>query len=309
MRFSTFICWFITTFFTYKLTKTIFTVDTAFRAVILVASLPIFFGVGLLSTPDAPLIACWSGALYFFYRALVLQESWAWYWAGISLGIGLASKYTIALLGPAVILYMLADPSARKWFFKPQPYIAAFLALAIFSPVICWNYENHLASFLFQSQGRVQDVFKFSTHLLLLSVLILLTPTGFLSAITSMLPRFAVKGNPILANEGKNRSGYFFCLTMALVPISIFYPVQFHQGDKTELDRTNMVGNHSIYCIQHGLGQRQSAATGGWSLARDICCYNGYLRGIASLLRLRPPLHLLCQKCLPLWVGGPCPTG
>lgn len=126
---------------------------------------------------------------------------------------------------------MLADSSARKWFSRPQPYIAAFLAFAIFSPVIGWNYENHWAAFLFQSQGRVQDVFKFSTHLLLLSVLILLTPTGFLSAIASMFPRFAVKGNPTLANEGKYRNGYFFSLTRAC-PHVHFYPVQFHQGDK-----------------------------------------------------------------------------
>lgn len=128
VRIGAFMCWFGTSFFTYRLTRSIFNSDTAFRAIILAASLPIFFSVALVNTPDAPLIACWSAALYFFYRALVLQENRAWYWAGISLGIGLASKYTIVFLGPAVLLYMVADSSARKWFFKPQPYLAAILA-------------------------------------------------------------------------------------------------------------------------------------------------------------------------------------
>ena len=222
VRFGAFMCWFGTSFFAYSLTRSIFNRDTAFRAIILAASLPIFFGVALVNTPDAPLIACWSAALYFFYRALVLQEDRAWYWAGFSLGIGLASKYTIVFLGPAVLLYMVADSSARKWFFKPQPYLAALMALVVFSPVIWWNYENNWASFLFQSQGRVQDVFKFSTHLLLISALVLLTPTGFVSAVTSMLPQFSAKTGSTIANDGEYHRGYLFCLIMTLVPLSIF---------------------------------------------------------------------------------------
>lgn len=253
VRIGAFMCWFVTSFFTYKLTRKIFNSDTAFRAVILVASLPIFFGAALVNTPDAPLIACWSGALYFLYRALVEQESRAWYWAGISLGIGLASKYTIAFLGPAVIFYMLADSSARKWFFKPQPYVAALLAMAVFSPVIWWNYEHHWASFLFQSQGRVQDVSKFSTHLLLLSALILLTPTGFLSAVTSMLPRFAGKTSTTHAGDATYSRGYFFCLTMALVPLSIF--ILFSLTKEVKLNWTGPLWLATLPFIAYSMAQ------------------------------------------------------
>ena len=220
VRFGAFLCWFVTAFFTYRLTRSIFDKDTAKRALVLVATLPLFFGVALVMTPDAPLIACWAGALYFLYRALVVGAPKAWIGAGICLGIGLAAKYTLAFLGPAVVLFMLIDPSARKWFLRPQPYLCAILAGLIFSPVIWWNYQHHWASFLFQSQGRLQAGSVFSTHLLLLSTLILLTPVGLLTAIYGLWPWQSgiIQG----VAEKMRQRGYIFCLIMAITPLSIF---------------------------------------------------------------------------------------
>jgi len=71
----------------------------------LVAILPIFFGFGLVMTPDAPLTACWAGALYFLYCALIHEQRHAWIGAGICLGLGMLSKYTIALLGPTTFCF------------------------------------------------------------------------------------------------------------------------------------------------------------------------------------------------------------
>ena len=189
VRFGAFLCWFVTAFFTYQLTKTIFNKDSAMRALVLVATLPIFFGVAVVMTPDAPLIACWAGALYFLYRALVLGTPQAWIGVGICLGIGLATKYTIAFLGPAVVVFHADRSLGKKMVLRPQPYLAAILAGLIFSPVIWWNYQNHWVSFLFQSQGRLQAGAQFSTHILLLSILILLTPVGLFAAIVGMWPR------------------------------------------------------------------------------------------------------------------------
>ena len=233
VRIGGFCCWFITAFFTYRLAKVLFSAATAFRATVLVAVLPIFFGVALVSTPDAPLFACWSGALYYLYRALVQQHTNSWYGAGIFLGLGLASKYTIAFLGPAVVLFMVLDPSARKWFLKPQPYLAALLALSFFSPVIWWNFENGWASFLFQSQGRLQAQAVFSTHILLASILILLTPIGFIAAISAMFPKRRQAGGPDAVIPGdSNRVGYLYCLFMAGVPLLIFLLFSFSKEVK-----------------------------------------------------------------------------
>ncbi len=233
VRFGAFICWFITALFVYKLTQSIFNKDTAFKAIILVAVLPIFFGVALVMTPDAPLITCWSGALYYLYRALVQGKPTAWYPAGIWLGLGLVSKYTIAFLGPAIVLFLLLDASSRKWILKPEPYLAAILALVIFSPVIWWNYQHDWASFLFQSKQRLEGTPSFSIDQLLGSILILLTPTGFLAALYAMRPRLA--GLEFLHTKpGKNVSSrsYFFCMIMVIVPLSFFALLSLRSGIK-----------------------------------------------------------------------------
>lgn len=49
-----------------------------------------------------------------------------------------------------------------------------------------------------------------------------MTPTGLLSAVTSMLPQFSAKTGATNASDGKYHRGYLFCLVMTLVPLSIF---------------------------------------------------------------------------------------
>jgi dolichol-phosphate mannosyltransferase len=114
------------------------------------------------------------------------------------------------------------DPRSRKLFFKPHPYLAALLAIAIFSPVILWNYQHEWASFLFQSKDRLTAASEFSTHELLLSIIVLLTPTGFLAVL------FSLKRAKYTITDRSNSSDYrsrcyTFCLVMAFVPLMIFF--------------------------------------------------------------------------------------
>jgi dolichol-phosphate mannosyltransferase len=175
IRIGSFICWIITALFTYGLALNIFNKSTAISSVMLLAILPMFFGVGLVTTPDAPLVTCWAGALYFLERALVGQDRSAWWGAGIFIGLGMISKYTIVLLIPATFLYMLLDKSSRRWFLRPEPYAAALCVLLLFSPVIYWNATHDWASFAFQGPRRIHGISRFSLHSLVLSILILLT--------------------------------------------------------------------------------------------------------------------------------------
>ena len=85
-------------------------------------------------TPDAPLTAAWAAALYFLERALIAERAEAWWGVGLCLGLGMLSKYTIGLLGLSAFLFMLLDARARQWLRRWQPYGAALLALAVFSP-------------------------------------------------------------------------------------------------------------------------------------------------------------------------------
>jgi dolichol-phosphate mannosyltransferase len=223
VRAGAYFCWFVAAFFCYRLTRRIFDHAAALRAVMLLAVLPIFFGVGLLMTPDAPLVACWSALLYFLYRALVDERSSAWIGAGLCLGAGLLSKYTIALLAPAALLFMLADRRARRWLLRPEPYLAVIAAGVLFSPVILWNYRHDWASFVFQGTRRVTAAMEFSTHELIGSILLLITPTGALAAL-SALPNLRKVWRPLAGGAGASAHSrrVLFGAIFVLAPLSVF---------------------------------------------------------------------------------------
>ena len=92
------LCSIATAFFTFRLTELLFDRRAAWMAVLLVQLLPFFFLTGFMITPDAPLTAFWSGGLYFLALALLREKAGAWFGLGVCLGLGMLSKYTIALL-------------------------------------------------------------------------------------------------------------------------------------------------------------------------------------------------------------------
>jgi dolichol-phosphate mannosyltransferase len=183
VRAGAFLCWLATAWFSYRLTRDILGRAAAWRALAMVAVLPVYFFFGLFMSPDAPLAACWAAALYFMHRIVVASEPRAWLWLGVAIGLGMISKYTVVLLAAAIALFVLVDRPSRKWLTRPEPYVAALIALALFSPAILWNWQQDWASFTFQSQDRLAGRFSFSLPRFVLNVIALLTPTGVLSVI------------------------------------------------------------------------------------------------------------------------------
>ena len=119
-------------------------------------AVPLFSIGQVIVTPDAPLLSGWAMALYFTVRALDDDEP-RWLLAtGAAVGWALLGKYTAALLLPQVLAVLLADGRGRRMLRTPWPWLGTALALAIFSPVLVWNLRHGLASFAFQTEGRVQ---------------------------------------------------------------------------------------------------------------------------------------------------------
>jgi dolichol-phosphate mannosyltransferase len=179
-------CGMLTSFFVYRLTRNVFGVEAALASLALTQALPFFFLSGLLLTPDSPLTACWAASLYFLERALVADQRAAWWYAGIALGLGLLSKYTILLVAFSAFVYLVWERRARHWLRRPEPYLAGLLALCIFTPVLVWNIEHHWASFAFQTAGRLAEAPRFALPNLLGSVILLLSPVGALSLLLEL---------------------------------------------------------------------------------------------------------------------------
>jgi dolichol-phosphate mannosyltransferase len=58
-------------------------------------------------------------------------------------------------LAVSAFLFLLADARYRPWLARKEPYLAACIALLIFTPVILWNIRHHWASFNFQVTDRM----------------------------------------------------------------------------------------------------------------------------------------------------------
>ena len=225
VRFGAFICWFMTAAFLYKLTGLAYNKTKNIQAILLIAVLPAYFAVGWAMTPDAPLVASWAMALYFFYRALIHESRMAWIGVGLAIGLGMLSKYTIALLGIAAFVFILIDRDARKWLVRPELYIAIVISLIIFSPVIIWNANHEWASFLYQSRDRVADRFEFSLPYLIGTIVLIITPTGFLSLIAILLYRKTIISENGVVDCPVNvqaKRGYNLLMLLTLLPVSVF---------------------------------------------------------------------------------------
>lgn len=181
-------CWLAAAGFSFRLARDLFDRVTGRVALWLLLVPPFFFSAGFLMTPDAPLTAAWAGALFYLQRALLLHRSRAWLGVGICIGLGMLSKYSIALLGPAALVFMLMDRPSRRWLTRWEPYLSGLVALAIFSPVILWNAQNGWVSFAFQTTKRLAAKPSFSLHELIGSALLLLTPVGLYAAVRVFFP-------------------------------------------------------------------------------------------------------------------------
>ncbi|MBV8927258.1 MAG: glycosyltransferase family 39 protein [Bradyrhizobium sp.] len=123
---------------------------------------------GLLMAKVAPDIALIPFAVAMIWSLVRLAESrdprW-WLAAGVFGGLSLLSKFTVVMMLPAIVAYMLVPDWRLRQLRSPFPWLAALIALLLFSPVLIWNYQHDWASFRFQAV-RATAVHEFSLRTL-----------------------------------------------------------------------------------------------------------------------------------------------
>jgi 4-amino-4-deoxy-L-arabinose transferase-like glycosyltransferase len=124
-------------------------------AAALLLNATLLLGVGAVTaTPDTPLILSWVFALWAVVRAEGSGDGWWWLLVGLFAGAALLSKYTAALLGLGLLLWLLA--AARHWLRTPWPWAGGAIAALCFAPVVWWNVRHDWASFAKQG-SRAAD--------------------------------------------------------------------------------------------------------------------------------------------------------
>jgi 4-amino-4-deoxy-L-arabinose transferase-like glycosyltransferase len=123
------------------------------RAVAMVLLLPeaaLYYGLLMAKVaPDTALIPFVVALVWALMRLFESDDGRWWLAAGVFAGAALLSKLTALMLLPAVAAFVLM-PSQRRWLATPWPWLAALLAIVVFSPVLIWNAQHDWASFRFQ---------------------------------------------------------------------------------------------------------------------------------------------------------------
>jgi 4-amino-4-deoxy-L-arabinose transferase-like glycosyltransferase len=125
------------------------------RAILLAVLMPeaaLYYGLLMAKvSPDVALIPFAVAMLWSLVRLAESGNARWWLAAGLFAGLALLSKFTAVMLVPAVVAFMLVPDWRRRWLTSPEPWLAALIAVAVFSPVLVWNAEHDWASFRFQS--------------------------------------------------------------------------------------------------------------------------------------------------------------
>lgn len=111
-------------------------------AALSVAVAGVYFVLHRLLTMNAfePLI--WMGCAYVLIRIVKTGNEKLWLWFGVLAGLGLETKYSMAVFGLAVVIALALTPE-RKAFAHLWIWLGGALAFLIFLPNFVWNYQHH----------------------------------------------------------------------------------------------------------------------------------------------------------------------
>lgn len=116
--------------------------------------IPIYAFLGLAMTTDPPFIFMWLLAMFFMYRAWQTGGVLSWVLTGLTVGLGIQCKYTMAsFLLPAFLLLVFS--SARRQLLTLWPYLGLIVCLATTIPLIMWNANHGWVNF-FHNAGHTR---------------------------------------------------------------------------------------------------------------------------------------------------------
>jgi len=211
----------------------------------------LFAAAGVIITPDAPLQLCWSLCLWALVRLVHHGRTRDLLLAGLAAGLGVASKYTMALAGPGLLAAFLLFPALRQWWRRPALYGAAALALLAASPMVLWNLAHDNASFRKQAShafdaGGVDSLASLATFV-----------GGEAGVVTPLIFAFCLWGGGWALWHGwRERRADWFLLGGLSLPVLLFF-AQHSLGGKVQLHWPGMAYLPAII-----------AAVGAWSSQR-----------------------------------------
>lgn len=205
----------------YKLTRDLFDDSAALFVGFVMLWSPFWGFGGYVASPEPPFMFFWVAASWVFWQGVREDDKrWStkktWIWLGILMGLGLNSKFIIALLAPGFGLYLLASPQRRKDLLTPWPWVGFLIATVLCAPIFIWNIMQDWPGFRYQFHERHSgSEFSFNRWGVFLAAQLLFT-TPFLYVMILL----AFISSLLKCKEARWR--FLFFLT--LPSLAIFYP-------------------------------------------------------------------------------------
>lgn len=146
----------LTLFLIYQLGRQIWTSQTALLGSALTLAVIYYTYPSLEFNHNVAQFPIWAGLYLVFYQALTRNRLIDWIMLGVIGGLGMLTKYSVIFLLLPMALYLLL-PKQWPLLKQPQPWIAAFVMLAIFAPHLYWLVMNDWLP-LSYADGRSHDV-------------------------------------------------------------------------------------------------------------------------------------------------------
>ena len=158
VRLPSFIFYWATVGLLWKLTEELFNEKAAWLITFLFLWSPFYGFGGYVASPEAPFIFCWLAAAWAFWQGVKPDlKHWTvakmWIVLGIIMGLGLNSKFILALIAPGFGIYLLTSKK-RKMLLTPWPYYGILIATILCLPIFIWNIEYRWPGFYYQFYDR-----------------------------------------------------------------------------------------------------------------------------------------------------------
>ena len=140
---------------------------------------PIFLGINTYYSMNVFDFLFWISSAYIFLRILQTGNSKLWILLGVVIGFGLLNKTSMLWLGAGIFAGTVFTP-LRKDLKTKYPYIAATIALIIFSPYIIWNITHDFAHLEFMRNAASRKYGGLTPLSFILDQILILNPLSIL---------------------------------------------------------------------------------------------------------------------------------
>jgi 4-amino-4-deoxy-L-arabinose transferase-like glycosyltransferase len=147
VRLASPILYFVSAFLIYGSTRCLYNRLTGLYAAAIFYSTPLVSFNSLFITTDAPLLFCWSLAVFCYVYSSRSQHWWPWVGLGASIGLGLLAKYTMIVWVLGFILYGLWQKTFTRQFFSNKTLTVFTMASLLVLPNLIWNWQHNFISY------------------------------------------------------------------------------------------------------------------------------------------------------------------